>query len=77
MTTEKVAVDQSGLKKAVRRGLWGAFWLAVLTIAEFAVFTVGDGEQWLTIALLPFVALKAWIILDVFMHIGELWGDGH
>lgn len=77
MTTEQVAIDGDGLRKATRKGLIGAFWLAVLTIGEFIVFTFGDGEVWLLWALLPFVLLKGWIILDTFMHIRALWGDDH
>ena len=35
------------------------FWLFILTVGEFIVFTLGDGEDWLTIALMPFVLAKA------------------
>ena len=82
MTTQQAApqelpVDDAGFKKAAIKGLWGAFWLTVLTIGEFIVFSAGDGESWLTVALLPFILLKAWIILDTFMHIRALWGDDH
>ena len=77
MTTEQVAIDSDGLRKATRKGLMGAFWLAVLTIGEFIVFGIGDGEPWGTLGLMPFVLLKGWIILDTFMHIRALWGDDH
>ena len=73
----EVPVDEAGFRKAAIKGLWGAFWLTVLTIGEFIVFTIGDGESWLTVALMPFIFLKAWIILDIFMHIRALWGDDH
>ncbi len=77
MTTEQVAIDRDGLRKATRHGLMGAFWLAVLTIGAFIVFTIGDGEAWLLWGLLPFVLLKGWIILDTFMHVRALWGSDH
>ena len=82
MTTQQQApaegpVDEAGFRKAAIKGLWGAFWLAVLTLGEFIVFTFGDGESWLTIALMPFILLKAWIILDTFMHLSALWSDDH
>lgn len=73
----EVPVDEAGFREAAIKGLWGAFWLTVLTIGEFIVFGLGDGESWLTVALLPFIVLKAWIILDIFMHIRALWGDDH
>lgn len=77
MTTEQVAIDREALSKATRKGLLGAFWLTVMTIGEFIIFHIGDGEPWLLWALLPFVLLKGWIILDTFMHIRALWGDDH
>ena len=82
MTTESVATDQvtidrKGLRKDTIKGLWGAFWLAVLTLIEFVIAVAGDGEPWLLWALLPFVLLKGWIILDTFMHIRALWSDDH
>lgn len=77
MTTEQVAIDRDGLRKATRKGLVGAFWLTVLTIGEFIVFGLGEGEAWRLWGLLPFVLLKGWIILDTFMHVRALWGDDH
>jgi len=81
MTTDQAAqelpVDDAGFRKGAIKGLMGALWLTILTIGEFIVFGIGDGEAWLTLALLPFIFLKAWIILDVFMHIRALWGDDH
>ena len=77
MTTDQVAVDKAGLKKSTKKGLWGAFWLAVLTVAEFIIYTAGEGASWRTIALLPFVLAKGWIILDTFMHIRALWSEDH
>ncbi len=77
MTTDQVAVDKAGLKKSTKKGLVGAFWLAVLTVAEFIVYTVGHDASWRTIALLPFVFAKGWIILDTFMHLRALWSEDH
>ena len=77
MTTQQVPLDRTKLNKAYRHGLWGAFWLTVLTIGEFIIFAVGDGTTWGSLALVPFIVLKAWVILDVFMHIKALWSSDH
>lgn len=74
MTTEKVAVDHEGLKALRRRGIVAALLLAVLTVIEYFV-AIGLDKPLL--ALIPFVILKGWIILDTFMHVRALWGDGH
>jgi hypothetical protein len=73
MTTEELTIDSEGLKKATRKGLMAAALLGVLTIVEFFV-AVGLDDPLL--ALLPFVALKGWIILDAFMHVRAVFGDG-
>jgi len=73
MTTEELTIDSEGLKKATRKGLMAAALLGVLTIIEFFV-AVGLDDPLL--ALLPFVALKGWIILDAFMHVRAVFGDG-
>ena len=82
MTTEhapadELVIDRKKMNQAYRKGLWGAFWLAVMTIVEFIIADVGDGEPWALWALLPFVLAKGWIILDTFMHIRALWSDDH
>jgi len=75
MTTEMVAINHEALAKATKRGLFAAGLLAVLSIIEYIV-AVEVAEP--LIPLLPFVALKGWIILDSFMHIRALWQeDGH
>lgn len=74
MTTDKVAVDHEGLKALRRKGIIAALLLAVLTVIEYFV-AVGLDDPLL--ALIPFVLLKGWIILDSFMHVRALWGDGH
>lgn len=73
MTTEEFTIDNEGLKKATRRGLIAAAILGVLTIVEFYVAVSFENPL---LPLLPFVALKGWIILDSFMHIRAVFGDG-
>lgn len=72
MTTEELTIDSEGLRKASRKGLLAAALLAVLTVIEYFV-AVGLDDPLL--ALLPFVALKGWIILDTFMHVRAVFGD--
>jgi len=55
------------------RGIVAAMLLAVLTVIEYFV-AVGLEDPLL--ALLPFVALKGWIILDTFMHVRAVFSDG-
>ena len=75
MTTDQVAIDREGLREATRRGLVAAVLLAVLTVIEFFV-AIGLDDPLL--ALIPFVVLKGWIILDTFMHVKAVFGEaGH
>ncbi len=74
MTMNQVAIDDEALRKATRKGVVAALILAVLTIIEFIIATNIENPL---LALLPFVALKGWIILDVFMHVRALWSDDH
>jgi hypothetical protein len=74
MTTEKVAVDHEGLRALRRKGIIAALLLTVLTVIEYFV-AIGLDDPLL--ALIPFVLLKGWIILDTFMHVRALWGDDH
>lgn len=74
MTIEQVAIDDEALMKATRKGVIAAVILAVLTIVEFFVATHMANPL---LPLLPFVALKGWIILDAFMHVRALWSDDH
>ena len=73
MTTQEVSIDSEALKKATKKGVIAAVLLAVLTIIEYFV-AIGVEEPLL--ALLPFVAIKGWIILDAFMHIRAVFHDG-
>ncbi len=74
MTTQQQTIDSENLKKATRRGIIAAVILAVLTVIEFFIAT---GVENPLLALLPFVLLKGWIILDTFMHVRALWSDDH
>lgn len=74
MTIDQVAIDDEALRKATRKGVVAALILAVLTIIEFIIATNIENPL---LPLLPFVALKGWIILDVFMHVRALWSDDH
>ena len=74
MTTEQVVpIDRDGMRKATRKGLIGAALLAVLTIVEYFIAVSLEDPLF---ALLPFVALKGWIILDVFMHVKQVFKEG-
>jgi hypothetical protein len=73
MTQQLVPIDQEGLKKTTRKGLIGAVLLAVLTIVEYFIAINLEDPLF---ALLPFVALKGWIILDVFMHVRQVFKEG-
>ncbi len=73
MTVEQVEIDREGLKKATRKGVIAVVLLAILSLAEFYIAVTVDQPL---IPLLPFVLLKGWIILDSFMHIRAVFGDG-
>jgi hypothetical protein len=73
MTTELVPIDREGMKKATRKGVIAAILLAVLTVIEFFV-AIGLDDPLL--ALIPFVLLKGWVILDVFMHVRQVFREG-
>ncbi len=73
MTTEQVAIDRSALKKATRKGVTAAMFLAVLTVIEYFIAVEIHNPLW---PLLPFVFLKGWIILDSFMHVRAVFDSG-
>ena len=69
--TEELAATYA---KKQRKGLIAAFWIAVLTLAEYIVAVALEGGlvwPW----LVPLMAGKAWIIADAFMHIRDLRGS--
>lgn len=76
MTTEQVALDAEGLRKATRKGVTAAILLAILSVAEFFIAEALENPLW---PLMPFVILKCWIILDTFMHVRAVFqsGDDH
>ncbi len=74
MTIDQVAIDDEAIRKATLKGVIAALILAVLTVIEYFVATSVTNPL---LPLLPFVALKGWIILDVFMHVRALWSDDH
>lgn len=73
MTTDQVAIDRDALARVSRKGLIAAALLAVLTVIEYTIAISLDNPLF---ALLPFVILKGWIILDTFMHIRAVFGEG-
>ncbi len=73
MTSEQVAIDHDGLRSATRKGLIATVLLGVLTVVEFFVAISLDDPL---LALIPFVIVKGWIILDTFMHVKAVFGGG-
>ncbi|MDK1017455.1 MAG: hypothetical protein QGD95_08175 [Actinomycetota bacterium] len=73
MTTEAMTVDREGFKRAARKGVTAAALLSVLTIIEYSI-AIGLPNPLLP--LIPFVVVKGWIILDTFMHVRAVFGDG-
>jgi cytochrome c oxidase subunit IV len=61
------------LQQTLKPGWIGIGVLAVMTAAEYVVAVVVD-DTTLLFALLLFVGLlKAWLIIQYFMHFGQLW----
>jgi heme/copper-type cytochrome/quinol oxidase subunit 4 len=51
--------------------------LGVLTIIEYLVAINVDSSQVLVLFLTPVALVKAWLILQYFMHASKLWrGEG-
>jgi hypothetical protein len=76
MTVEQVAIDRVSLKKARNKGVRAAVFLAILSIIEYFIAIEVAQPLW---PMLPIIALKCWIILDVFMHVRAVFqtGDDH
>jgi cytochrome c oxidase subunit IV len=66
---------QAAEKIAIRKGVMAAIYLAVLSVIEYFI-SIGLENPLRVSLLLPFVALKGWIILDSFMHIKAVFGKG-
>lgn len=62
-----------GYGRALRMGVVTAIALAVLSVAEFVVAKQIDDPTWW---MVPFMVLKGGLILDVFMHVRDLRGEG-
>lgn len=73
MTTDLLIVDREGFRKASRKGVIAAVLLAVLTVIEYYI---SIGVERPLLPLIPFVALKGWVILDAFMHVRAVFGTG-
>jgi cytochrome c oxidase subunit IV len=48
--------------------------LAAMTAAEFVVAVAIDNKTLLFTLLLIVALVKAWLIIQYFMHFGQLWG---
>ena len=60
-------------KVMIRRGIVSALLLAVLSVVEYVVAQEIDNPTWY---LVPFMVAKGVIILDVFMHVRAIRGEG-
>lgn len=74
MTSEVESIDRGGLRAKSRLGIWVAVWLGVLTAVEYLIAVNLTNPLLL---LLPFVLAKGWLILRYFMHVRDLFGEGH
>jgi hypothetical protein len=66
---EKVLVSR---KAAYRRGILVFVGLAVLTALEFWIASAAGGS---TVFLFIIVLAKAGLILQYYMHLGQVWGE--
>lgn len=68
-TRSKEELD-AGHRTAVRRGIVAALALAVISVIEYFVAQEISNPTWY---MVPFMVLKGGIILEIFMHLGDLW----
>jgi len=67
----------AGEQRAQSLGLRVIAILAVLTVVEYLVAVSVDSSQVLVLFLAPVALVKAWLILQYFMHAPRLWrGEG-
>jgi len=66
---EKVLASR---KAAYRRGILVFVGLAVLTVLEFWIASAAGGS---TVFLFIIVLAKAGLILQYYMHLGQVWGE--
>lgn len=67
------AALQARYKVVIRKGVIAAILLAVLSVAEYALAKEVDNATWY---MVPFMIFKGLVILDVFMHVRALRGEG-
>lgn len=74
MTTADATVMSASYRARVRSGVGVLGALVVLTIVEYVV-AIGLGQPllWLT----PIAIAKGWLIMQFFMHAGDLRRGGH
>ncbi len=58
---------------AMKKGVAAALALAVFSIAEYILSNEIDNPTWY---MVPFMFLKGWVILDMFMHVRALKHGG-
>ncbi len=64
-------MNQESLNRKLRTGLGALLVLAVLTVVEFVVAVLMDTGRFGALSIIALA--KAWIIVDYFMHITQLW----
>jgi hypothetical protein len=67
------AVLRAHYKVVIRKGLVAALLLAVLSVIEYVLAQEIDNPTWY---MVPFMFAKGIVILDVFMHVRALRGEG-
>ncbi|HNJ96513.1 MAG TPA: hypothetical protein PLV13_00185 [Ilumatobacteraceae bacterium] len=69
--------DTDALKEShrsmIRRGVAAALLLAALSLAEYFVAVEIDDPTWY---LMPFIVVKGWVVLDIFMHVRAIRSEG-
>lgn len=71
------ASQRAGEPRAQGLGLRVIAILAVFTIVEYIVAVSLDSSQALVLFLTPVAIVKAWLILQYFMHLPKVWrGEG-
>lgn len=73
-------MNESTQKKQMGRGLKVIIALAVLTMLEYIVAVSLPKEYGANLLLVVIAIIKAWFVLDYFMHIFNAWrrsGESH
>lgn len=66
-------MNQSTQRQQTGRGMRVIIALAVLTIIEFAVAVMLPREYGVNLLLAVIAIVKAWFVLDYFMHLFNVW----